>query len=187
MSEGTPINAPAPDTETSTETTPETPEPAATDDAAEVAKWKAQARKHEERAKANANAAKELERLKLESLDETGKAVEAAKAEGRAAALTEMGGKLVAAEFKVAAGGRIDVDTLLEGLDRSKFLNEDGDPDTDAITAWVQAIAPAQTEPAATADGFPAMPDLGQGSRQPAVPLNGDPLLNDLKSKLGIA
>lgn len=184
MPEGTETTEPAPDTEAATE---ETTEPTI-DQSAEVEKWKKMARKHEDQAKANKNAAAELERLKLESLDETGKAVEAAKAEGRTAALAEVGGKLVAAEFKVAASGRqLDVDTLLEGLDRTKFLTDEGDPDTDAIAAWVDRIAPAQTEPETdeTPPGFPPMPDLGQGSRQ-TTPLGSDPLLQMLKGTVGI-
>lgn len=155
-------------TETITDTTETAPPDTGTTDgptvdhAAEAEKWKAQARKHEDRAKANATAAKELENLKLASMGETEKAVEAGKAEARTAALAEVGGKLVAAEFKVAANGRIDVDTLLSGLDTSKFLTEDGDPDTDAITAWVDKVAPAENQAPA---GFPPPPDLGQGVR----------------------
>jgi hypothetical protein len=182
MPEGTEATETATDTEAATETT-ETQ----VDHAAEAEKWKAQARKHEDRAKANANAAKELEALKLASLDDTGKAVETARSEARAEALLEVGGKLVAAEFKVAAAGRpLDVDTLLEGLDRTKFLTDDGDPDSEAIAAWVDRIAPATTETAdETPPGFPPMPDLGQGSRQ-TVPLGSDPLLDLLKGTVGV-
>ena len=180
MPEGTETTETAPDT--GTEETATT-EPTVEQLTADLEKWKTQARKHEDRAKSNATAAKELEALKIASMDETGKAVETARSEARAAALVEVGGKLVAAEFKLAAAGRIsDVDALLEGLDRSKFLTDEGDPDTAAITAWVDKIAPAQTE---TEETRPAdFPDIGQGSRQ-TTPLGSDPLMGMLRSVIG--
>ena len=133
-----------------------------TDLAAEVEKWKQFARKHEERAKANSNAAKELEKLKQASMTEQEKAVEQARAEARAEALREVGVSLVEAQVKVAANGRgVDVDALLEGLDKTKFLNGDGQPDTEAITKWVDRIAPDDK-------ATQVFPDLGQGRGVPA-------------------
>lgn len=148
---------------------------------AELSKWKAQARKHEERAKANAAAAKELEKLREQSMTDQERAVEEARKAARSEALAEVGSARVEDAVRVAAAGRpVDVDALLEGLDRSRFLNEDGQPDRDAIAAWVDRIAPAS-------ETTPARVDLGQGARRSAaLALNGDPLLNDLKSKLGI-
>lgn len=161
------------------------PGPAApeTDLAAELEKWKAQSRKNEERAKANAEAAKELERLKREALPEQERLIEEAKAQARAEALAEIGTSRVDDAVKLAAAGRpVDVDALLEGLDRSRFLGENGQPDQAAIAAWVDRIAPTANQAA------PTVVDLGQGARGgEALALNGDPLLADLKSKLGIA
>ena len=164
------------------ETPPETPpaEPA-TDLAAEVEKWKAQSRKNEDRAKANAEAAKELERLKRESLPEQERLIEEARAAARAEALAEVGTSRVDDAVKLAAAGRpVDVDALLEGLDRKRFLGEDGQPDVPAITAWVDRVAPAPTEGAVTAL------DLGQGTRSQAPGLNSSQLESDLKQALGI-
>ena len=131
-----------------------------TDLAADVEKWKALARKNEERAKANAAAAKELEEVKKQNMTDTEKAVAEAKAAGRAEALKETGASLVEAEIKAAATGRgIDIDALLEGVDRSRFISEDGKADTAAVTAWVDKVAPQVAD-----DGKPEIPDLGQGA-----------------------
>lgn len=110
----------------------------------ELEKWKALSKKNEQRAAANATAAKELEKLKQSTMNETEKAVAQAKADARAETLREVGGKLAEASIRVAAAGRnVDVDALIEGIDASKFLDAEGDPDTKAISAWVDKVAPA--------------------------------------------
>ncbi len=177
MPEGTPPADAAPDTGAP----PAEPEAPAVDHAAEAEKWKAVARKHEDRAKANANAAKELEALKLSTMDETQQQIEAAKAETRAAVLAEVASQRVADKFEAHG---VDAE-LIDGLNLTKFLTDDGDPDVDAIKAGAEKVAPAAPE--ATDDtppGFPPMPDLGQGSRQ-TVPLGSDPLLDLLKGTVG--
>lgn len=121
---------------------------------AEAAKWKALSRKNEERAKANAEAQTELERIRNESLPEAEKAVEAAKAEGRKQALIEVAERLVDAEFRVAAQGRnINVASLVEGIDRSRFISEDGEVDAEKVKAFIDGLSPKQKA------------DLGQGNR----------------------
>lgn len=139
----------------------------------QAAYWRHQARKHEDRAKAAPTAeelaelraaAKERDELKHAQMTDTEKAIEAAKAEGRQAAAAEFGERLVAAEFTAAAAGRpVDLDTLLSGLDRSRFL-KDGEPDRDAITAFVDALAPAAPAGGAP-QGQQRGPDLEQGYR----------------------
>lgn len=150
--------------------------------------WKAEARKWEDRAKAaatkataNAAAAKELEQVKQASMSDIEKAVAVARTEATTEALRTVGARLVDAEVRVAAAGRtVDVDALLEGLDRSRFVGDDGEPDRKAIAAWVDRIAPKPAE------GAPAFPDLGQGARNVSnAALNGDPLLASLKSAVG--
>lgn len=150
-------------TEAESQTEPEATDTDAeeTDWKAEAEKWTALARKHEERAKANSKAAKDLEELRQQSMTDQEKAVEQAKAEARAAAFTEVGGKLAAAEVRAAAAGRLSaeqVDTLLDGLNVSRFLTEDGDVDGERVAAFVDGIAPKQDE-------NPTFPDLGQGVR----------------------
>lgn len=175
-----------PDTGDTTQTATDTNEATADtapDLAKEVEKWQALARKHEDRAKANATAAKELEKLRTESMSDMEKAIAQARQEAATEATKGFGARLVDAEVKAAAAGRpVDVDALLEGLDRNRFLTDDGEPDQAAISAWVDRIAPVRDEAAAV---LPT--DLGQGVRPGAsAALNGDPLLRDLKSKLGI-
>ena len=150
----------------------------APDLAAEVEKWKAQARKHEDRAKANAAAAKELEAFKKASMSETEQAIAAAREEGRAEALKAAASGRVEDALRAAAAGRLGVDALLDGLDRSRFLTDDGEPDRDAIAAWVDRIAPK--------DDTPRVPDLGQGTRtQNTQSLGGDALVETLRRKVG--
>lgn len=179
----------APDT--GTEPTPETTDATAdaTPDtgtdvdalAAELEKWKAQARKHEDRAKANAAAAKELQQLREQTMTETERAIEAARSEARAQVLAEVGASRVDDAVRLALAGRpVDPDALLEGLDRGRFLGDDGTPDRDGIAAWVDRIAPKPDPQATTAV------DLGQGTRPPAASVSGDPLLADLKRAIGI-
>lgn len=173
--------------DTGDDTTPDQPTGADTapDLAAEVEKWKTQSRRHEDRAKANAKAAKELEDLKRSSMTEMEQAIANARAEAATEAAKTYGGRLVDAEVRAATAGRnLDVDALLDGLDRTRFLTDDGDPDRDAITAWVDRIAPQPDEPADPARPF--VVDIGQGTRGDAPALNSDPLLKDLKSKLGV-
>lgn len=171
---------------TATDATPateETPEPAtgAEDLAAEVERWKAQARKNEQRAKDNAAAAKELEKLKREGMSDQERAIDEARAAARAETLAEVGAARAADAIRLVANGRVaDVEALIEGIDTARFVGDDGQPDREAIAAWVERIAPA--------DASPAFPDLAQGARPgaAAMALNGDPLLDSLKSKLGI-
>lgn len=150
------------------DTTTTTTDKTTTDPAQDTTDWKAkfeevqaQARKHEDRAKANADAAKELEKLRQSTMNETEKAVSQAKLEVRTEVLREVGGKLAEAQVRVAAAGRnVDVDALIDGIDASKFLDVNGDPDTKAITAWIDKVAPA------TDDGTGGKQrDLGLGAR----------------------
>lgn len=167
-----------------TETTDQTDEAAQpeTDWKAEAEKLQRESRKWEDRAKANSKAAKDLEEFRRQSMSEAEKAIEQARTEARQQALVEVGAKVAAAEFRAAAAGRLDpsqVDTLLDGLNLARFIDEAGDVDREAVTRFIDGVAPP-----AGSDSFP---DLGQGNRGTTdVALNGDPLLRDLKSKLGI-
>lgn len=152
----------------------EAPDPAAL--AEELNKWKAQARKHEERAKANAAAAKELDEVRKAAMSDTEKAVEIARQQARAEVVAEFGGKLVHHAIRAAVAGRgVDADALLEGLDPTRFLNDDGEADMEAITSWVDRIAPQP-------EG--RIPDLGQGARN-TTPLGGDALERMLRNAVG--
>lgn len=109
----------------------------------------------EKQAKANAKAAEELERYRQASLTEQEKAVAKAReegyAQGRTETLTASGQRLVRAEFKAEAAGKVkDLDELLEDLNLAKFMGEDGEPDSKAIKAAVARFAkaaPVETTP----------------------------------------
>jgi len=155
----------------------------APDLAKEVEKWQALARKHEDRAKANATAAKELEKLRTEGMTEVERAVTEAKAEGRIEALREVGTERVADAVRTALAGRdVDVDALLEGMDRTRYLGEDFTPDRDAIAAWVDRIAPKGNDRPG-----PQAVDLGQGARGASPAQEADPMLTALTNVIGVS
>lgn len=167
-----------------TDTTSAEPQGSDTDWKAEARKWEERAKKNEAKAKEHATAAKELEQLRQQSMTDAEKAIEHARTEARQQALAEAGGKVAAAEIRAAAAGRLEaaqVETLLDGLNLARFIDDNGDVDRDKVAAFVDGIAPkTDTAPA----GFP---DLGQGTRSTQqMALNGDPLEQTLKQKLGI-
>lgn len=135
-----------PDGESQTDsTTP--PAPADKDWEAEAAKWKALSRKHEN---ANAQAIKELEQLRSAQMTETEKAIADAEKRGRDSALAEMRVEIARSKLATQAAGKVaDVDALLELVDASKFVNDQG-VDDDAIAAVIERftkVAPAQPAP----------------------------------------
>lgn len=154
----------------------------------QVAYWKHQARKHEDRVKSMADydqlrqTADEYQRLVEASQTEHERAVAEARRQGHAEALAAAGGQLVEQWVRAAAAGRLpteSVNALLEGLDRTRFLSRDGGVDTDRVYAFVNSLASvaapatvlaqqgAPVQPAAPA-AAPVVtptggPDFGQG------------------------
>jgi hypothetical protein len=129
---------------------------ATVDLASEVEKWKSLSRKNEQQAKANAQAAKELEEFKRSQLSDTERLIETAKAETQKAVRQEFAAKLVDAELKAALNGRVlDGSALLE-FNKDSFITDDGDIDSTSISSWVEAHSKTPTALA---------PDLGQGAR----------------------
>lgn len=135
---------------------PTAPEPTMTDAPAvesdkdweaEALKWKALARKHEN---ANASSLKELEQLRTAQMTDTEKAIAEAEKRGRDAALKELRADMARSKLQAQAAGKVaDVDALLEVVDVSRFIKEDG-IDEDAIAATIERltkVAPAQPAP----------------------------------------
>lgn len=173
-----------PDTETSTT---EQPAPSLEDQLtaaqAEIDKWQKNSRKNEQRAKDNAAAAKELAEFKKQAMTDTERAIAEATETVRAETIRTMGARLVAAEFRAAtAGTGVDVDVLLEGVDPGRFVADDGEVDTKAISAFVERLVPKPAE-----QPGPVFGDFGQtaGKSRDSTALNGDPLLRDLKRAIG--
>lgn len=122
----------------------------------QVAYWKHQARKHEDRSKAFdgltpeavADLRSKAERhdaLERELMSDKDKAVLEAQESAKAETLKAVTPKLVAAEFKAAAAGRIEADRLkeiIEPLDLSKFLTSKGEVDEAKVASYVNGIAP---------------------------------------------
>lgn len=127
------------------------------DPEAEVAKWKALARKHEGNAKANAEAAKELAALKAANQSDTEKAVSEAEQRGRSAATTELAQKLAAAEVRAALTGVVpDPAAIVEDLNLAKYVTDTGDVDQEAVTALRKKYESFAPKPS---------PDLKQGKQ----------------------
>ncbi len=128
--------------------------------------WKAEARKWEQRAKDNQKAARDLEAQRKASMTETERAVAEAEERGRMAVRTEYGTRLAQTEFRAAAAARNpahDVGKALAYVDLSKFVGEDGEPNTKAIAAAVADLVPE------AATGPTPPPSFDGGTRQPAA------------------
>lgn len=129
-------------TEPSTEA-PETPaqEQPADQPEADQTDWKAEARKWEQRAKENKQAASELEKQRLAAMTEAERAVAEAEERGRTAATTEFGKRLATSEIKAAAAETgADLTGVFEFLDLSRFVDENGEPDAKAIKSFVGGL-----------------------------------------------
>lgn len=136
--------------------------------------WEHQAKKHEDRNKEWRNALggklpadlkadlDDLEALRAAGRTDHEKAVEEAKTAAKAETRAEYGAKLVAAEFRGALAHLVTVDdqgvrdtkrrdAIIDGLNLTTYLNDNGDVDTDKVTSYAAAIAPT---------------DKGSGGRQ---------------------
>lgn len=145
------------------EATADAPKPEAP---AQDTDWKAEARKWEERAKANKTAAEKLAEIEEASKTAEQKAAERLQAaEKRTVELEQKADRAeVAAEKGVPIG-------LISGSTRAEM-----EASADALIEFRDANSP----------GIPK-PDPSQGAKgSQALALNGDPLLADLKNKLGI-
>lgn len=142
---------------------PKEPDTGDKDPSAEVEKWKALARKHEANSKANADAARRLAELEESSKTDAEKAVAAARKEGEQAARSASAPKLVRAEFKAAAAGRLtkeQLDGFLEDLDLNKYLTEDGEVDEERVAKKVDLLAPpADPQRPPSFNGGPRAPE----------------------------
>ena len=95
----------------------------------------------------------DAERQRKATMSEAEKAVLEAESRGRSSATAEFGRRLAAAEFKAkAAQAGADADGFLDLIDVSKFVGEDGEPDSKAIDAAVKRL-PKRVSDAASFDG----------------------------------
>jgi len=156
----------------------------------ELERWKAQARKHEDRAKANRDAASELERVKREAMSEQERAVADAAEAARQGVLRDLGAKLVHAEIRAAAAGRLPdetLSTLTEAIDVARFLGDGAAVDTDAVKAFVDGVVPAPLPPVVPSP-LPVA-DIGQGAGRGganSIPTGDDALVDAVKRLVGL-
>jgi len=146
----------------------EKPKPEKPSTEAELAKWKALARKHEANSKANADAAKKLAAIEDEQKTEAEKLVAAKDAaEARAAAALS---RAVAAEIKVLASvdfaDPTDAEAAIKAAD---FVDDKGEIDTEGIKTRLAELLEAKPHwrkaPAEPPKPKALKPDPGQGSR----------------------
>lgn len=129
---------------------------------AELDNWKANARKHETRARENADAAKRLKDLETSKLSDQEKAIKEAVDAAQNSWRSEMNTKLVTTEFRAKAlprfgGDEAKLNAIMPGLNVSAFLDDEGNPNSKAIDDFLDGFAPKPTAP----QGF----DFGQGAR----------------------
>lgn len=121
---------------------------------AEAEKYKALMRKHETRAKENANAAKERDQLKRQSMSDQERAVDEASAKARAEERVRLAGKLARQGFLAAAAGRLpNAPGVADDLNLSKYVGEDGEVDEKGLSELVDRLAPPKADKKADADG----------------------------------
>ncbi len=152
------------------------PDTGAPDLTAEVEKWKALARKHEQKAKDLAPAAQRLAELEQASQSETERAVAKARQEADQSARAEERGtwaqRLAAAQFVALAARRnakFDAQAVLDDLNLARYVGDDGEPDDKALDGVVDRLVPAPQD---------GPPNFDGGARLPGLP--ADPRLRDL-------
>jgi hypothetical protein len=109
------------------------------------------------------NRVSQFEKDKRAAMTDAERAIAEAETRGRAAASSELGQRLARTQFDALAGRRnADVDTnkVLEYVDLSKFIDDNGQPDEAAIKSAVERLVP---EPAA------GPPSFDGGSRRTAA------------------
>lgn len=124
----------------------------------QVAYYRHQARKHEDRNKdiLKLTGGKygddlkavfdELQTLRNEKLTDSEKAVEEAKRAAREEAAREFGPRMARLAFETALAHRDDRDDLIAALNLTSVLTESGDVDTAKVRSIVEKIAPADKE-----------------------------------------
>lgn len=136
MSEQNPEAAPAQEQPTGEATTEEV-----TDWQAEATRLRdelTKARKWEERAKENHAKVQQYER---EKLPEAERQIAEAEERARAAAAQDYGKRLARSEITAAAAtAGAEIGGVFDYLDLGRFVGDDGEPDTKAITAFVDAL-----------------------------------------------
>lgn len=117
-----------------------------TDHKADAEKWRALAKKHEGRAKANADAAKELARVKREGMTDADKKVDEAVAAAVAQERVKSGERVARSAFLAAAKGRLDnAKDVADDVNLRRYVDDEGEVDEDGIAELVDRLAPKKS------------------------------------------
>ena len=157
---------------------PQAPEPVEvettdTDWQAEAEKWKALARKHETRSKENSAAAKQLEEQRQAAMTEHEKALAEAEKRGRQSALEQASHRIAAADIRAALSGVVnDPDSIIEDLNLTRYITDDGDVDAAKVKTLRDKYAALAPRPPSA--------DLKQGVRRPVAEQDSNAWFNNL-------
>lgn len=112
---------------------------------------------------------RELEQVRTANLSEAEKAVAEAEKRGEQKAAQQWSQRLVRSDFVAAASRRnpeFDASAVLDDLNLSRFVGEDGEPDAKAIAAAVERLVPESS-------GAPRPPSFDGGARTTAPASTG--------------
>ncbi|MFI5808984.1 hypothetical protein [Streptomyces sp. NPDC051561] len=113
----------------------------------EVEKWKRLARKHEQRAKDNADAARERDELRSATATDQEKAVAEAVKSAVADERSKGAAKLARQVFLANAAGRLDAPAdVVEDVNLSKYIDANGDVDEDGLAKLIDRLAPKKPD-----------------------------------------
>jgi hypothetical protein len=134
----------------------------------EVEKWKALARKHEERAKENAAAAKERDELRAANATESEKAIAEAVKKAVAEERSRGAAALARQVFLAGASGRLENPAdVVEDVNLSKYIDANGDVDEDGLAKLIDRLAPKQSGKDDDGDGDGDQGGGGDTRRRP--------------------
>lgn len=131
--------------------------------------WKTRARAAEKEAKRAKDLEAELAKLREASMSEQEKAVEVARAEARKEAMGTANRRLVAAEVRAAAGGKLaDPQDAVRFIELDQFgVDDDGEVDAKAIARAVDELV--KEKPYLAAGATRPAGDADQGARGKAA------------------
>ncbi|MFD8594559.1 hypothetical protein ACFV1L_06120 [Kitasatospora sp. NPDC059646] len=149
--------------DTPSENTPPAEAPSVEDLQAQVEKWRNLSRTNEKRWN---DTSAELETLRQSQLSDAERAIEAARDEGRRAALAEAGTRLADAELRAQASAAGVTLPSAEFLNMAAFSGPDGAVNSDAIKAFVTGLPAAKSAEPEFAQGLGLGRQGGSGAGQ---------------------